>query len=192
MLVLRGALVNKGFYLQARAAVVGDVLPTIACAYAGSGAGAGAGVGAVAGAGPVGVFCALSKAYPQLSAVTAFFALYGVVISLLKDLPAEGEASYKLPLLEVKVAAPSAFCAAQGAFTGLMAAAAAATLSTIRTAGATQLARIGITGSLLAMAYRARQQAVAVEAGDAQGVSYYNLLWKFFYACYLLLPLFRI
>jgi hypothetical protein len=144
----------------------------------------------------VGVCCALSKAYPQLSTMTAFFALFGVVISLLKDLPTQGEASYKLPLLEVKVRAPSAFCAAQGAFTGLMTAAAAAIHSTLRGAvgatTATQLARMGITGSLLGMAFKARQQAVAVEAGDAQGVSYYNLLWNFFYACNLLLPFFRI
>ena len=76
ILVVRGALVNLGFILQAKSAVLGISLPSIATA------------------------CVM---FPESVLLTAFFAVFGLVIALMKDVPdIEGDKRFQVASFSVQ------------------------------------------------------------------------------------------
>jgi hypothetical protein len=90
---VRGSLINLGFYLQAKAAVLGETItrPT-----------------------SLATLLQLSKeawkTYPEAVAFTGFFAVFGVVIALMKDVPdVRGDVQYKIPSFSVKLGAAKMF-----------------------------------------------------------------------------------
>jgi homogentisate phytyltransferase / homogentisate geranylgeranyltransferase len=79
ILVVRGSLVNLGFYLQAKTDVMRAALPSISSAW---------------------------KQFPESFFVTAFFAIFGVVIAVLKDTPdIKGDQKFKIPTFSVRIGA---------------------------------------------------------------------------------------
>jgi homogentisate phytyltransferase/homogentisate geranylgeranyltransferase len=83
ILVVRGSLVNMGFYLQAKVAVLGAKIPSLleAC-----------------------------RLYPESVVLTAFYAIFGVVIALMKDVPdIHGDRKFGIRTFSVKVGAETMF-----------------------------------------------------------------------------------
>lgn len=93
ILVVRGSLINMGFYLQAKVSVMGAKLAapnTLRAAAA--------------------LLSTLWHRYPEAVALTSFFAVFGVVIALMKDVPdVRGDVEYKIPSFSVKLGAAKMF-----------------------------------------------------------------------------------
>jgi homogentisate phytyltransferase/homogentisate geranylgeranyltransferase len=92
-LVVRGSLINLGFFLQAKASVLDQTLtaPTSLATLQ--------------------AFCNQAwRTYPEAVVVTSFFAVFGVVIALMKDVPdIRGDTEYKIPSFSVKLGAARMF-----------------------------------------------------------------------------------
>ena len=83
ILIVRGSLVNMGFFLQAKSQVLGESLPSL------------------------GYAC---RRYPESVLLTTFFAIFGVVIAFMKDVPdVEGDKKFSIPSFSVKLGAPKMF-----------------------------------------------------------------------------------
>lgn len=83
ILVVRGTLVNLGFLLQAKADVLGQVFPS---------------------------FLRALVAYPDGLLITAFFAIFGIVIALMKDVPdIRGDTVSNIRTFSVKLGAGKMF-----------------------------------------------------------------------------------
>jgi homogentisate phytyltransferase / homogentisate geranylgeranyltransferase len=83
ILVVRGSLVNMGFFLQAKADVMRTQLPSLVEA------------------------CRL---FPESVVLTAFFAVFGIVIALMKDVPdIDGDKKFNIPSFSVKRGASAMF-----------------------------------------------------------------------------------
>ena len=83
ILVVRGSLVNMGFFVQAKMQVLGLQIPDLVTAC---------------------------KAFPECVFLTAFFALFGVVIALMKDVPdVEGDKVNSIPSFSVELGAGKIF-----------------------------------------------------------------------------------
>ena len=93
ILVVRGSIVNLGFFLQAKATVLGEVLIRPTSWHA------------------LRAFASqLGAAYPEAVALTSFFAVFGLVIALMKDVPdIRGDVEYKIPSFSVKLGAVKMF-----------------------------------------------------------------------------------
>ena len=93
ILVVRGSLVNMGFFLQAKASVLGEMLtrPTSLAS--------------------LGALCSeVWQQYPEAVAVTSFFAVFGVVIALMKDVPdIRGDIEFKISSFSVQLGAKKMF-----------------------------------------------------------------------------------
>lgn len=83
ILVVRGSLVNMGFFLQAKSQMLSEALPSLGAA------------------------CRL---YPESLLLTGFFAIFGVVIALMKDVPdVQGDKMFKISSFSVKLGATKMF-----------------------------------------------------------------------------------
>ncbi|RYH16211.1 homogentisate phytyltransferase [archaeon] len=83
ILVVRGSLVNMGFFLQAKMDVLQALIPSLPHAY---------------------------TLFPMSVYVTGFFALFGVVIAVLKDAPdVQGDRQFRIPTFAVRVGADKMF-----------------------------------------------------------------------------------
>ena len=83
ILAVRGSLINIGFFLQAKSVVLRELVPSLS----------------------VGI-----KMYPEMLPVTAFFAVYGCVIALMKDVPdIKGDAANKISSFSVRLGADTMF-----------------------------------------------------------------------------------
>ena len=93
ILVVRGSIVNLGFFLQAKMSVLGEqfIKPTSLAA--------------------AGAFCSqVARVHPEALALTGFFAVFGLVIALMKDVPdIRGDVIYKIPSFSVKLGAVKMF-----------------------------------------------------------------------------------
>lgn len=93
ILVVRGSLINMGFFLQAKVSVLGAKLA------------APSSLGAAAS-----LLSQVTRQYPEAVALTSFFAIFGVVIALMKDVPdVRGDVEYKIPSFSVKLGAARMF-----------------------------------------------------------------------------------
>mmetsp|Transcript_27392 Transcript_27392/g.60655 ORF Transcript_27392/g.60655 Transcript_27392/m.60655 type:complete len:390 (-) Transcript_27392:586-1755(-) len=175
ILVVRGSLVNLGFFLQAKDALLGETLPPLA--------------------GGLSSLLALANLYPDAAAITSFFAVFGLVIALMKDVPdIRGDVVYAIPSFSVTLGAARMFRIAWGILFGLLSAASFATLATTLTASTpTRLARTVLSAVLGGFAFDVRSNAIKVEAENPDKVfKFYMRVWNIFYGSYLLLPFYRL
>ena len=180
ILVVRGSLVNMGFLLQARIRLSDVVLPS----------------------------SIISACTSQIDAilVTAFFAFFGVVIALMKDVPdVKGDRMNSISSFSVKVGPSTMFSIAWKMLATLLKVSGIATL--INTMKNVNISSVGVTSgsnnikiigqliasiSLLVFGNDVTTQAKKVDADDPDAVfQYYMRIWNIFYACYLIIPLTR-
>ena len=83
ILIVRGSLVNMGFFLQAKTQMLGEVLPS---------------------------FGAACRRFPESVLLTSFFAVFGIVIALMKDVPdVKGDKMNSISSFSVKLGAKKMF-----------------------------------------------------------------------------------
>jgi len=161
ILVVRGSLVNLGFFFQAKQQVLGLQLGS-----------------------SLWQMCAK---FPESVAITLFFALFGVVIALLKDVPdIEGDRTFAISSFSVQLGAARMFKTARHLLFGLLLCTAISITALAVRGGSrapTFLPRIGIAGALLTLALQARSRALLVDAEEPKQVfAFYMHLWNVFYA----------
>ena len=193
ILLVRGSLVNMGFLLQARMRL--DDVPLSS-----------------------NIITACTSQVDALL-VTAFFAFFGVVIALMKDIPdVKGDKMNNISSFSVKVGPSRMFSIAWKMLAALLNISGIATLintlsninvnslnnlnimnmSSISSSISSSSSSMRIIGqliasiSLLALGNDVTTQAKKVNA-DASGAvfQYYMRIWNIFYACYLIIPLTR-
>jgi homogentisate phytyltransferase/homogentisate geranylgeranyltransferase len=83
ILTVRGALVNVGFFLLAKMNMTGNIIPSLKVAC---------------------------KMYPESVLLTGFFAVFGTVIAIMKDVPdVQGDKMFNIPSYSVKLGAVKMF-----------------------------------------------------------------------------------
>lgn len=169
ILVVRGSLVNLGFFLHAKSEILGADIGRMSLLQA----------------------CAL---FPESVALAAFFAIFGVVIAIMKDVPdVRGDEMFAIPSFSVKLGARRMFGAASRLLVALLTGTAAASVvsalqpSLLRGVLA---ARLVVATLLLGLAGDVQRRARLVDPDQpSQVFNNYMHLWQVFYACYALLPL---
>lgn len=135
---------------------------------------------------------------PRSVASSAFFAVFGVVIALMKDVPdVEGDNEANVRTFSVRVGRTRVFGGARrlaaAMFAGaaaLFAVGAAAPSATTTTTERLSRAAVAVTAALFATG--ARRRGATVDPKDKEEVyEYYMYLWKLFYGSYLALPFVR-
>ena len=166
ILVVRGSLINLGFIMQAKTSVFNTALT-------------------------VNEFLR-----PESIAVTLFFAIFGVVIALLKDVPdIKGDKEFKIPSFSVKKGATKIFKLSWTLLLGLLWGS-----SLVSVAGFTALSpslntpkrvsRALFSILLAVFGFDVQKRARVVVPSDSKIVfEFYMYVWNIFYACYLILPL---
>eukprot|EP01041_Mallomonas_annulata_P011552 gene11553-24164_t len=203
ILVVRGSLINLGFFFQAKGALLGKHFPSMLAAI---------------------------KAFPESLLLTSFFAVFGLIIAIMKDVPdIEGDRRFGIKSFSVRIGPEIMFKVSWVMLSLLLSSTACAVFSTLFAFApsppvATALAlasggsssrliaslssslallavsstmswlhvvcRTVVSGSLLAFAVDVTNRAKAVDAKQSVPVfDFYMHVWKIFYACYLLLPL---
>ena len=169
ILTVRGSLVNFGFFFQAKMQIMGTPLLSLSSAI---------------------------RAFPEILLVSVFFALFGVVIAVMKDAPdVEGDLIYKIPSFSVQLGAGKMFRFAWKLLFGLLTCSSTACIYLLgKDYGAIgvgrRLGRLGLGGILAAIALDAKRRAVTIRGSDSKKIfDYYMYTWNVFYACYALLPL---
>jgi homogentisate phytyltransferase/homogentisate geranylgeranyltransferase len=168
IVAVRGTIINAGFYAHARQAAFGETGATVFSCLANS------------------LKCGRSS---------LFFAVFGVVIALMKDVPdVLGDESSNVRTFSVRVGQKRIFHAMRRLLTGLFVSVAAGFAQAIPAATNSVVATCrGVTAVLsLAAAWSVRKEAAPVDPEDPKQVySYYMHLWKIFYLSYLVLPFAR-
>jgi len=174
ILVVRGSLVNLGFFLQAKMHVINSAGKSL------------------------NVFSwsalkELLQSYPESVFVTAFFAVFGLVIAIMKDVPdVKGDTQYAIPSFSVTVGAKKMFRVGWTLLVSLLSATSVFSVvhaSRIASSTLTQVTRYIAAAMLGIFAIDLRKRALKVEAEDPDKVfSYYMHMWNIFYLCYALLP----
>ena len=83
ILVIRGSVVNIGFYLQAKQQVLQHSIPSLMAGL---------------------------KMYPECGLATIFFAVFGIVIAVMKDVPdVKGDTLHGIPTFSVKLGTRNVF-----------------------------------------------------------------------------------
>ncbi|CAM9704232.1 unnamed protein product [Chrysoparadoxa australica] len=127
--------------------------------------------------------------------LSAYFALFGTVIALTKDIPdIDGDAKFGIRSFSVRVGQGTMFkvvtrmmAAVMWAFSAALAAAAHRSLAS--SIGIVGLARAGMAVIGMAAGQAVMVKARSVDPSDSGGVfKYYMFLWKIFYASYICLP----
>ena len=93
ILTVRGTLINLGFFLQAKSAVLGEKisLPTSVPAA-------------------LSLCKNLASKYPEAVAVASFFTVFGAVIALMKDVPdIKGDTEHNIQSFSVRMGAEKMF-----------------------------------------------------------------------------------
>lgn len=169
ILVVRGSIVNIGFFLQAKTTLQSAAIPSLMAGL---------------------------RNYPECLGATLFFALFGIVIAIMKDVPdVKGDALYAIPTFSVKIGAAKVFRLSWTILVTLLASTSIASVLFARsvTSGMGRVAKVVLAGGLAVMAWDVRRRALVVESESSEQVfSYYMYIWNIFYACYFLLPLAKI
>ena len=169
ILVVRGSLVNLGFFLHAKGEILGADIGRMSLLQA----------------------CAR---FPESVALASFFAVFGVVIAIMKDVPdVRGDEMFAIPSFSVKLGARKMFDAASRLLVALLAGTATAGLFAALQPSLTRgviAARLVIAALLLGLAGDVNRRARIVDPDQpTQVFNNYMHLWLVFYACYALLPL---
>jgi homogentisate phytyltransferase/homogentisate geranylgeranyltransferase len=181
IVAVRGSLVNLGFYLQAKTAVMGI---------------------------PVGnslmeLMKTATSQFPESVAATAFFAVFGTIIAIMKDIPdIVGDRLFSIPSFSVKLGAKRVFAFAWQLLFSLLSlsafACSASVVPTLLQVGANRvtvgnlISRLACSVVLFALSKDVRKRASVVKPEDSDSVfKYYMQMWNIFYACYIILPFLR-
>jgi len=204
IVVVRGTVINAGFFAHARAVALG-VLGNAGATAAGGAASVGGLVGK-------GVWGCLREGRCLLSCL--FFAVFGIVIALMKDVPdVKGDALFNIKSFTVRIGPKTIFHASRRllatlfygvslAFTtcsGLLPSFITKTTMMGMVSAVTntvtmeqKICRMIVAFSAALAGWSVRREAMGVdpeEAGEVYG--YYMHLWKLFYLSYLVLPFAR-
>ena len=123
-------------------------------------------------------------AFPECILATVFFAMFGIIIAIMKDVPdVKGDALNSIPTFSVKLGSKAIFNIASKALSTILG---LTSLPFIRrlinpARSMQSLASTSIMAlSLLTMAYDVHQKAAAVAADDSKQVfTYYMYIWKY-------------
>lgn len=185
IVAVRGAIINAGFYAHAKATALA--------------LGAGAGAGAASATVNTSVLGCL-KGDMKCLLSSSFFAVFGIVIALMKDVPdAKGDARFNIRSFTVRIGEKKVFTTMRRLLTGLFFGVGAGftqgAFSSIQASSsfnAVAICRTIVAVSSFAAGVSVRQEAKSVDAEDSSMVyKYYMHLWKIFYASYLVLPFAR-
>ena len=173
--VVRGALVNIGFFLEAKLQVVGvrEIVNE-------------------------GILAACIR-FPEVVALAIFFSLFGIVIAVMKDVPdVRGDKMYAIPSFSVQFGARPAFHFGWNLLVTLLGGSGISFLGSIALTknpvvalGLQRVVARTVLGiALSVMAVSVRRMSLKVDAEDPKAVfANYMTLWNYFYGCYGLLPL---
>ena len=165
---VRGAVINAGFFAHAKAAAFGGASSVLDCLTSD-------------------MRCILSSLY---------FAIFGVVIALMKDVPdVKGDSLSNIRTFSVRLGQKRVFKFMHRLLTGLFFGVGAGFFKGAITGSATQAVKVGRflvgTASFLA-GLSVQREAAPVDPEDSKEVyNFYMHLWKLFYLSYLVLPLAR-
>ena len=171
ILVVRGSLINLGFLWQAKKTLYN------------------------VDGGPL----KLLSSFPESALVTLFFAIFGLVIAIMKDVPdINGDKKFNIRTFSVRRGAPRMFKLSHNILNILLSGASiinAGSLFLVLVSRGS-MAGINILSSalfsilMMSFALYLRQRASMTNADNENEVfSYYMDVWKVFYGCYLSLPL---
>ncbi|CAM9611760.1 unnamed protein product, partial [Laminaria digitata] len=175
ILVVRGSIINGGFYSHAQAVVYGLAPKKTA-------------------------WWALTLPLRDIKCALAlgYFTVFAVVIALMKDVPdVAGDRKFNIPSFSVVLGEAKLFAFARRLLTTLLWSTAAALGLSSRTAAAASLPWIAVSRAFAAVSALASGQLVRARARGvdperpSQVYDFYMFLWKIFYASYLVLPLAR-
>jgi homogentisate phytyltransferase/homogentisate geranylgeranyltransferase len=171
IVAVRGAVINAGFFAHAKVAAFGDTSATV-------------------------MSCLTSDPRCMLSSL--YFAVFGVVIALMKDVPdVKGDALSNVRTFSVRLGQKRIFGLMHRLLSALFLGVGASFLqgAWARVAGASQAIRVGrgIVGvSSILAGLSVQREARPVDPEDPKEVyGFYMHLWKLFYLSYLVLPLAR-
>lgn len=175
ILVVRGSLINLGFFFQAKRAVLGQTFPSFAAAF---------------------------RSCPESVALTLFYAIFGLVIALMKDVPdVQGDKKFNIMSFSVKVGPERMFliswqilfwllCLTSGGLLSTILSPAAGVSGVLESVTPLMIGRVAIASILFSFGMDVYKRAIEVDAKEPKKVfSFYMYVWNIFYACYLVLPL---
>ena len=189
ILSVRGSLVNMGFFLQAKSDILGiDVGNTISSLIQNT-----------------------VVQFPEILLVTSFFALFGLIIAVMKDIPdVPGDRLFSIKSFSVQLGQRKMFNFSSKLLMGLLSASSAACLlasaipllacwssgvsnifqhSLPKFTLNTSISRFLIGFGLYFMGDDVKKKAKLVIAENSSNVfEYYMYLWNVFYLCYVILP----
>lgn len=160
-------------------------------------------------------FKLLIQQYPESIILNSFFAIFGLIIAIMKDVPdIRGDLIYKIPSFSVKLGAKKMFRIAYRLLYSLLGVTSFITfLSYLKTSSisgnflissftssisrftsvlqsTSSIMKLLISVIFFMMTYDVRSRAKKIEADNPDKVfSYYMHIWNIFYLCYLVLPL---
>lgn len=160
-------------------------------------------------------FKLLIKQYPESIILNSFFAIFGLIIAIMKDVPdIRGDLIYKIPSFSVKLGAKKMFRIAYRLLYSLLGITSFITFFSYLTTSSisgnflissltssisrftsvlqntSSTMKLLISVIFFMMTYDVRSRAKKIEADNPDKVfSYYMHIWNIFYLCYLVLPL---
>lgn len=165
IVAVRGALINAGFFAHAKAAAFGQSGATV-------------------------LSCLLND--PKCLLSSTFFAVFGVVIALMKDVPdALGDKVFNIRTFSVRIGQQRVFHAMRYllAATFWLCGAAFVQRALWSTSTAVAFARTITAVACVGFGWSVRKESQSVDPMDSKQVyQYYMHLWKLFYLSYLILP----
>jgi len=207
ILVVRGSIINLGFFFQAKMSVMQQHIPSLLSGV---------------------------QTCPESLVVTSFFAIFGLVIAIMKDVPdVKGDLKFNIRSFSVRVGAKRMFEVAWRTLLALLSSSALGIFlslflpffssvspsvsstnlllqPTVSSSSSTSICSIcSYISSLISLhscsvwisrlfsfvmlsvfAWDVQDRAKKIEVEDTSSVfDFYMYIWKIFYACYLLLPL---
>jgi homogentisate phytyltransferase/homogentisate geranylgeranyltransferase len=171
ILVVRGSLVNLGFFYQAKIDVLNENIPNIVTA--------------------------ISK-FPEGIYLTTFFAIFGVVIAIMKDTPdVAGDEKFNIPSFSVKLGAKRMFGFSWKLLYFLLTSTSLGFIFKFLqchsiSSSTVKLYRILCATSFTLLANDVKIRAEKVDYNESKSIfEYYMHIWNIFYFCYFLLPFVR-
>lgn len=171
ILTVRGAVVNVGFFAHALGTCWGHSISGIQ------------------------EILMLPFSNAKCGLATLFFAVFGTIIALMKDIPdIAGDRQFNIRSFTVRLGTARVFLISRMALSALLYVTGAGILWSAARApfGLASLGKFAVGFSSIGSAFYGEQQALAVDASDSKAVyTYYMYLWKIFYLAYILLPFLR-
>eukprot|EP01033_Poteriospumella_lacustris_P006744 gene6744-4863_t len=139
------------------------------------------------------------RMYPESVFANVFFAIFGLVIALMKDVPdISGDTENNIQTFSVRLGSKTMFRVSTYLLATLLTtfslgiASLSVRPSLFRSLGMINLNEAFVAAAGLGLAYDVLRRSKKVDPNDSHAVfDYYMSTWNVFYACYLLLPLLR-